>query len=71
MSAVLGALISISARLIAARNSEQHRASCQSEVTLIWEGHREEYGRLLGRVFMPDGQDMAKAIVKAGYAGSG
>ena len=37
-------------------------------MTLIWEGHREKFGRLLGRVIMPDGQDMAKAIVKAGYA---
>jgi endonuclease YncB( thermonuclease family) len=54
--------------LIAARNSKQHRASCKSEVTLIWEGHREKSGRLLGRIIMPDGQDMAKAIVKAGYA---
>jgi micrococcal nuclease len=39
-----------------------------SPVTLIWEGKREKYGRLLGKVLMPDGQDIAEAIVKAGYA---
>lgn len=39
-----------------------------STVTLIWEGKREKYGRLLGRVLLPDGQDIAEAIVKAGYA---
>jgi len=39
-----------------------------SAVTLVWEGKREKYGRLLGRIIMPDGQDAAAAIVKAGYA---
>lgn len=37
-------------------------------IVLIWEGHREKNGRLLARVMLPDGQDMAEAIVKAGYA---
>ena len=40
-----------------------------SEVILIWKGHREKYGRLLGRVIMPDGLDMANAIVKGGLCG--
>ena len=38
-----------------------------SEITLIWEGRREKYGRLLGRVITPEGQYMAETYPRAGY----
>jgi hypothetical protein len=38
-----------------------------SEITLIWEGRREKYGRLLGRVITPEGQYMAETYHRAGY----
>jgi len=37
-----------------------------SEITLIWEGGREKYDRLLGRVTTPEGQYMAEAYHSAG-----